>query len=208
MLQKSIIVHGTYRLETKAGVLKVAVQENGDVYLSQALPQFYERVDKVEVAESLRINPEELCDDLPVQIVSTGLRDLMVPIRSQDALYQIQPDFDRIEEICRKYDIVGYHLFTLDTSTDALASCRNFAPLYGIPEESATGTSNGALLCYLHQYGKVTESHAREVLFEQGYTMNRPSEIKGKLILGSDNQVVEVQVGGATANLERRVIER
>ena len=30
--------------------------------------------------------------------------------------------------------------------------CRNFAPLYDIDEEAATGTSNGALACYLHHH--------------------------------------------------------
>jgi predicted PhzF superfamily epimerase YddE/YHI9 len=31
---------------------------------------------------------------------------------------------------------------------------RNFAPLYGIDEEAATGTSNGALACFLMKHMK------------------------------------------------------
>lgn len=57
--------------------------------------------------------------------------------------------------ISEKYDVVGYHLFTLDIPEDAAAECRNFAPLYDIPEESATGTSSGALLSYLHRSFKL-----------------------------------------------------
>ena len=47
---------------------------------------------------------------------------------------------------------VGYHVFTLESLYGANANCRNFAPLYDIPEEAATGTSNGALGCYLYSY--------------------------------------------------------
>ena len=32
---------------------------------------------------------------------------------------------------------------------------RNFAPLYDIDEEAATGTSNGALVYYLYRHGLV-----------------------------------------------------
>ena len=45
------------------------------------------------------------------------------------------------------------HLFALSEEN---IICRNFAPLYDIDEEAATGTSNGALACYLrhHQFYK------------------------------------------------------
>jgi PhzF family phenazine biosynthesis protein len=83
----------------------------------------------------------------------------------------------------------------LDADGDVTAHTRNFAPLYGIPEESATGTSNGALACYLYSYNKITQKTAEHVVIEQGSSMNRPSEIivelniEGKMIVG-------VKVGG------------
>lgn len=40
------------------------------------------------------------------------------------------------------------HLYTCN---DNRIICRNFAPLYDINEEAATGTSNGALACYLYE---------------------------------------------------------
>ncbi len=42
----------------------------------------------------------------------------------------------------------GVHALTLDTK-EGIAESRNFCPLYGIDEEAATGTSNGALTYYL-----------------------------------------------------------
>ncbi len=80
------------------------------------------------------------------------------------------------------------------------AYCRNFASLYGIPEEAATGTSSGALGCYLYRYGKINEEQASNIIFEQGYPMKRPSEIQVSLTI-KDNEISEVKVGGRAMNL-------
>lgn len=99
MMSQKLIRSGTYTLETKAGVLEVGVKEEGSVFLAQALPQFYEEIDRQAIADSLQISPDELLSDLPIQIVSTGLRDILVPIRSLDVLEQILPDFEQIKDI-------------------------------------------------------------------------------------------------------------
>ena len=56
------------------------------------------------------------------------------------------------------------------------AWCSNYAPLYDIPEECATGTSNGALTYYLYLRGAVKPE--QENVFLQGEHMGRPSEIR------------------------------
>ncbi|MFQ7453637.1 MAG: PhzF family phenazine biosynthesis protein [Flavonifractor plautii] len=65
-------------------------------------------------------------------------------------------------------------------------------PLYAIPEEAATGTSNGALTYYLYRRG-LTAAGA-ENRFVQGEKMGKPSEILSRLTDGGDG--VKVQVGG------------
>ncbi|MFB5763629.1 PhzF family phenazine biosynthesis protein [Paenibacillus medicaginis] len=207
MMSRKWISTGTYTLETKAGILEVAVKEDGSVFLAQALPQFYEELDRQTVADSLRISPNELFSDLPIQIVSTGLRDILIPVRSMDVLEQIYPDFDQIKDISKKYNVIGYHLFTLDTPTDAIARCRNFAPLYDIPEESATGTSNGALTCYLYKHGKITSAQAAQLIFEQGYTMNSPSEIRANLSVNEAGNIMKIEVGGTASNIQVREVK-
>ena len=83
------------------------------------------------------------------------------------------------------------HAFTLTPSEEVTAICRNFAPLYGIDEESATGTSNCALACYLFHYGIKQQQY----IFEQGYELNNPSRI----IVNIENdgtEITGVRVGG------------
>ena len=99
-----------------------------------------------------------------------------------------------------RYKAVGYHVFALESLHGADANCRNFAPLYVIPEESATGTSNGALGCYLYHYGKINNEQASNILFEQGYSMKKPSEIRVSLTV-KQNEILEVKVGGNAMNL-------
>jgi PhzF family phenazine biosynthesis protein len=186
--------------ETKAGILGIEIKEDLTVMMNQPLPDFYETLDKSEIADSLNIETSNIHEDLSVQIVSTGLRDIMVPVKSLDVLSSIKPDFNKIIEISKKYHAVGYHVFSLETRNTSTACCRNFAPLLAIPEESATGTSNGALGCYLYQYGTIGFDQASLMIIEQGYTMNKPSEILVSLDI-EGNKITGVKVGGSAQNL-------
>ena len=203
MKAEQMVDVGKYTLDTLAGILEVTVEEGGDVYLSQTLPQFGELVNRQDIADSLQIPLQDLHPELPVQIVSTGLRDILIPVRHPDVLTTINPNLQQISDISKAHQVVGYHVFALETQDNAaLAECRNFAPLYNIPEESATGTSNGALLCYLHKYQQLRAPHDQTYMIKQGYTMNRPSRILGRITLGPSNEITQVQIGGVAVHIE------
>ncbi len=200
LLSKGLIRPGKYTQETRAGILNVAVKEDTTIMMNQTSPEFCEIIDAKEIADSLNIYVDDIGRDMPVQIVTTGLRDILVPIKSIDILNSIRPDFDKVSEISKKCNVVGYHLFTLDSRYHSNAYCRNFAPLFDIPEESATGTSNGALACYLFKQGVVSSGSCENMIFEQGYSMNLPSEILVSLEVAED-EIKEVRVGGKALNL-------
>jgi PhzF family phenazine biosynthesis protein len=191
---------GSYLQETKAGILGIEIMEDLSVMMCQPLPAYFEKLDKREIAASLHIEAAAISDNLPVQIVSTGLRDIIVPVKSLDILNSLKPDMKRIKAISESYRTVGYHVFTMESFLHSTACCRNFAPLLGIPEESATGTSNGALGCYLYQYGMIDCKQAGHIIIEQGYTMQRPSEILISLIF-EGNTLGKVKVGGKALDL-------
>lgn len=73
------------------------------------------------------------------------------------------------------------------------AYVRNFAPLYDIDEEAATGTSNGALTYYLYRRGLVKPEGVN--VFVQGEAMGRPSEIRSRLLPNGE----KIRVGGFAA---------
>ncbi|MFA9376008.1 MAG: PhzF family phenazine biosynthesis isomerase [Lachnotalea sp.] len=206
LLSKGLIRPGKYTQETKAGILSVEVKKDTTIIMNQTLPIFCEVLDVEEIADSLNTSVDNINTDIPIQIVTTGLRDIMVPIKTIDILNKIKPDFDKVAEISKKYKVVGYHMFTLDSLYRSNAYCRNLAPLYGIPEESATGTSNGALACYLFKQGVLSAKNCEHMIFEQGYSMNLPSEIIVSLSVVA-NEIKEVKVGGKALNLCEVVIE-
>ncbi|MBP2642706.1 MAG: phenazine biosynthesis protein PhzF family [Firmicutes bacterium] len=206
LASQGYIKPGNYSQETKAGILDVEVKEDLSIMMNQPIPKFYEIIDKKEIAASLNITTAEMPEDLPVQIVSTGLKDILIPIKTMDRLNSIEPNFKKIEEISKKYNVVGYHVFTLESLNHSNAHCRNFAPLYDIPEESATGTSNGSLGCYLFKYGKIDSKQTEYIVFEQGYSMKKPSEIRVSLSV-KNSKIIEVKVGGKALNLSLIEVE-
>jgi PhzF family phenazine biosynthesis protein len=199
LLNEGYIETGDYTQETKAGILKVEVKEDSLIMMEQTKPEFYEIVEIEEIAKSLNINLNDINEKLPIQIVSTGLRDILIPIKSIEILNTIKPNFNLVSETSRKYDAVGYHMFAIDSPDKREIYCRNLAPLYGIDEEAATGTSNGALACYLYKYKTFDLSNSNEIIVKQGYSMNKPSEIIVKLIT-KENNIIEVRVGGKALN--------
>lgn len=179
-----------YTIETKAGILSVEVSEDGLVMMQQNRPAYYDLLEEEQVSPSLgsAYQPE----GREIQIISTGLRDIILPIPDSDQLHRLVPDFSEMAALSRDLDVVGIHAFALtpdDPDRDAV--CRNFAPLYGIDEESATGTSSCALAAYLFKHGTVKNTY----IFEQGYSLNLPSRIIVKITY-SNTEITDIHVGG------------
>jgi phenazine biosynthesis protein PhzF family len=195
----NIIKKGSYTQETNAGILSVEVG-NGVVIMEQTAPTFYEIVDKGTIARSLNISQNDIEENLPIQVVSTGLKDIIVPVKSLRTLNAIKPNFAEVAAISKMHNTVGYHIYTLETINGNFAHCRNMAPLYGINEEAATGSASGALACYLNRYGIV--SIPCKAVFEQGHNLKRPSEINVELSR-KPNGEIQVMVGGSAANIEQ-----
>ena len=115
---------------------------------------------------------------LPVQIVSTGLPDIIFPVPDIAALDALAPDMQALSAMSAELNVVGVHAFAL-SNDGYTAHVRNFAPLYDIPEESATGTANAALTYYLYNNG-LLQSGA-QCAFMQGEAMKRPSVVSTEL---------------------------
>lgn len=178
-----------YTIETKAGILNIQVKEDGLIFMEQNCPVYFDVLSPDIFTDCIK---KDFIDrSFPIQIVSTGLKDIMLPVRSREDLETIVPDFERMAELSKENNVVGVHAFTLMNDPDITAICRNFAPLYGIDEESATGTSNCALACYLFKYFQKKSQY----VFEQGYNMGEISRIVVNITY-HENIIDSVYVGG------------
>ena len=77
-----------------------------------------------------------------------------------------------------RIEAVSFHVFAF-ANDGYTAHVRDFAPLYDIPEESATGTANAALTFYLQQNGCLDAE--AECFFLQGEAMGRPSVVATRI---------------------------
>lgn len=197
LLKENIIKVGEYTQELKAGILKVNVSRGGIIVMDQALPSFKNTIESEEIANVLKIPTEWLtATNLKPRVVSTGLNDLIIPIDIREHLFSIKPDNKRISDFEKEHGLDSFHIFTFDTiESNSVALSRNFDPLHGIHEESATGSSTGALACYLYKNGKIDPKELHKLLFEQGYSMKKPSQIAVSLGAGGQ-EITRVQVGG------------
>ncbi len=193
---------GRYKLETRAGLLDIDVGPDGLISMAQNLPEFFETLDSAQIASALSLKPEQFDSGLSAQIVSTGVKKIFAPVQSLAALDAIEPRPEEIVRISKAKEATGIFAFTLDTPT-AVARCRNFSPLVGIFEESATGTSCGALSCYLHHWGKLEAEQLGHLVFEQGYIMGQPSELIVSLEV-DDGKVTRVSIAGRATMRESK----
>lgn len=190
---KEIISPGIYTQETKAGILKLDVKKD-IVFMEQNSPVYGQVIEAIEFNNCF-YNDDYINQELPIVILSTGMRELFLPINSVKKLNNLTPNFEEIIKLSKKYDVIGIHVFSV-TKDKADAYGRNFAPIVGINEESATGTSNGALGCYLNKYVNPSKS---EFILRQGYSMNKPSEIITKLQI--QNRMIDTVWVGGTAKI-------
>lgn len=196
LLEEESIEPGDYYQVTKAGKLKVLINHQKEILMEQRQPFFGDIIgNKKEIANSLGIEVKDLHQDLPIQIVSTGLKDLIVGVKNHSVLNTLRPDFNKISMISEKNQVSGYHVFSLESFNEESANCRNFAPYYAIDEESATGTASGALASYLFYHNVISKKKSKKIIFYQGENMGNHSEIHVKLET-ADNKIVKVFVGG------------
>ena len=188
LLKEGIVADGELCLNhTLAGDLKVKA---GDQVMMQMAPPAVvdhpidiERLHVIMGGESVQTWPK-----LPVEIVSTGLPDIIMPVASREALNAMRPDMAALAAYSIELDVVGVHAFAL-ADDGYTAHVRNFGPRYNIPEESATGTANAALTHYLQRRGLVELGGSCRFL--QGEVMGHPSVIATTLTPDGD-----IWVGG------------
>lgn len=176
-------------IETEAGILNIHIKDDGLILMEQNRPAYLEVLDSDIFTGCIERN--FIDHRFPIQIVSTGLNDVMLPVDSVEHLEQLSPDFEMIANMSKEKEVVGVHAFTMIKESDVTAICRNFAPLYGIDEESATGTANCALACYLFKYYKQQSQY----VFEQGHNMGDISRIVVNISY-HENLIDSVFVGG------------
>jgi trans-2,3-dihydro-3-hydroxyanthranilate isomerase len=191
-------------IEFKDGEPVQVVMTQGNLDLRAVIEDSHERAD---LARALGLATEDLDENLPIQVISTGLPFLAVPVRSLADLARCRVNAQPLVEIYKGIGGTGCCAFSRETIEvgEARAHMRMFAPDDNIPEDPATGSAAGALGSYLVHYGAANVEPADgkyRFVIEQGDFINRPSRINLE-VTGAAGAVKQVRVGGPSVIVAR-----
>jgi len=177
---EGLLATGDHTVETAAGVLDVAVEADGTVWMAQPAPEVRAVGVSVEaVAAALGLDPAVVEDvGLPLRRASTGVPFLVVPVDYLSSLGRVDVDRDALLACCEAADALGVYAFTFDTlEGDASLHGRCFVAPLGIDEDPVTGTASGAVGAYLEAVGAFAPL-PEELTFEQGDFVDRPGRVR------------------------------
>lgn len=213
LVEQGSVTASPVRIETPLGIIGAEWNRDEEdgviaVMVEQFPPTFFEGApDASEIAAALGI-PHDALDSvaLPIQAVSTARPKLMVPLRDYGVLDALQPDFEKLWEICERYRNTGFYAFTLATrQPDFEVDARQFPLRAGYYEDPATGVAACALAAYLTRYSEDKNEGWNGYRVAQGFAMGRPSTIRAEAFVGN-GAITATRVGGNALILGEEII--
>jgi trans-2,3-dihydro-3-hydroxyanthranilate isomerase len=191
-------------LDLNVGRVPVEVRERDGretLWMTQQPPEFGETLSHDRLAAVLGLSADRLDTDWPVQVVSTGLPAVIVPLADRAALTDIDLDRGAYDHLTGDREAKLVHAFCADPrDPDNDLAVRMFAPAYGVPEDPATGSANGCLAAYLARHAYFG-SGVVDARVEQGHEVGRPSLLY--LAATDRGDDVRVEVGGRVVDVAR-----
>ena len=182
----------TVVLNLKAGQIPVRFEKHGAeevLWMKQLPPTFGKTFKTEELASVLQLNAGDFDSAFPIQLVSTGLPFIIVPLKTLDAVKRSKVNLDQLLKLQVE---AGVLVFCRETvQKDNNLHVRVFVPLFGTVEDPATGSGNGCLAGYLSRY-RYFGTDKVDVRVEQGIELGRPS----LLLLKAENAGGKIEVGG------------
>ena len=165
--------------------------------LDQGPPQFLGSTDdRRAIAPAFNLTPHDLASDLPMEVVSTGLRYLIVPV-CPGALVRARISRD-ITDLLRGAN--AQFAVLLDESAVEVRHWNND----GLIEDVATGSAAGTIGAYRLRHGLVRGGDT--FILNQGQFTGRPSKLR-VVPEGTANRVETVKVGGDVAFVGHGTLE-
>lgn len=189
--------------QTGAGVLPVEIRfKDGRplrVTMTQKEAAFKNsKIQKKKLAAALGLAPKDFDPKLEPEFVSTGIFNLMVPLRNRTALTKIQMNMVELARLFGKQGALAY-CFTMGNGH--LAYARGMMP-WELYEDAATGSAAGSLGAYLVKHGKLGAAQTLSVM--QGVEMGRPSQIEVEVT--QSGKKLTPRVSGAAVKVFEGVI--
>jgi len=190
-------------LELPAGVIPVEIHARmghiETIVMTQLEPSFLSVHDPWEIMPAFSLEPTDLIAEAPIQTVSTGTPQLMIPLKDHDALRRARLQSGLYTALREAADFFSPHLFCLG----GVAGGDTFARHFGVPPDTAedpfTGSATGAMAAYLWHHALIEKV---DFMAEQGHWMGRPGRAMVSR-LGPADAIEGVRVAGAAVTVFR-----
>ncbi len=197
-------------IETEAGPVRVSWSVDGKgilVRVAQFAPVFGTSApENAALAEALGIGMDQLAvsSDMPAECVSTSRPKLMVPVRDRETLDSLQPDSEKLWNLCDDCGCSGFYVYARDPERPDVCYARQFPCRSGYPEDPATGIAASALGAYWIRHGLMPVREGRNCLHVyQGQAMGRPSYLEAEMLVRG-GEIQEVSVCGYAQREEQK----
>ena len=190
--------------QTGAGVLPVEISFHDGrpqrVTMTQMPAEFRTpKISRAALARALGLNERDLDPKLPLECVSTGIFNLMVPLRTRETLRRIRVD---VHELRRVLGAEATMAYCFACGATGRAFSRGMIP-WELYEDPATGSAGGSLGAYLVRHDQLSLNKQLHIV--QGVEMGRPSQIQVEVV--EERGKLVPRVSGAAVTIFEGTIE-
>ena len=185
---------GHFLLEEKVGPVAIRV-EPGDrplIWLKTPPIKFGKTYDRAASARALGLEPADLLEIAPPQLVSAGNPLIFIAARDKGAVDRAWLDMSGLRSI-QPAGEGAVCVFVFAPTVDGAYS-RMFAPEHGVIEDPATGSATGPLAAFMLRNGLTPRDKGSRFISEQGTKMGRRSLLH--VLIHGENGADGIEVGG------------
>jgi len=165
--------------QTMHGVHRVSVKldgNSGTVSMAQSACEFGEEFDASSLLRALGLPEDAAHPTLPVQMLSTGLPMIVIPLTSPEPLHSARMDrveLERALEALKPGSAMSLNCYVVAEESAGEWSARSFSLDVVGGEDPATGSAAGPFGAYLRERIGLTQ-----VRISQGVDMGEPSRLR------------------------------
>lgn len=198
-LSSTVLYH-----KTGAGILPVKIvkyedKDDYEIIMIQGNIEFGSILcedEQSQLLTALGISNQDLLNDHPIQIVSTGHSKVLIGIKDLEVLHGLKPNYEALSKLSDIIACNGYYVYTFHPNEDILIHGRMFAPATGINEDPVTGNANGPLGAYLIHHNLVEHNNSFfEFQAKQGEAIGRTGLMKVSVKIAHQHPI-EVAISG------------
>ena len=197
--------------EEKAGLVRLDLIKDGTAVVGARLapPQPLTRGDDIApniIAAACSLNAADIETESHAPcIASCGLPLVFAELKTRAALAAAHPRTEIFSAQLPMARAIGILLYVKDQSGGFDLQVRMFAPLYGVPEDPATGSANVALVGLLASL-RPERDVSLQLRIAQGVDMGRPSLLEAAAEK-RDGKLTAASIGGRCVTMMRGTLE-